>query len=97
MVNVWSLCGGITCSMSSDIVFFFVDGVVLFVAVVYVADVMGVPLAMFGVLWKNRLHLWDKKSPKHEAVLFELGGLYQQYEPKYWWFGKYNFFVLVFL
>ena len=48
--------------------------------------VLGTPLFIFGILFKNRKHLWDLNSPKHAGVKTELGGLYQQYEPKFWWF-----------
>jgi hypothetical protein len=38
------------------------------------------------VLKKNRKHLYDVNSPKHEEVLYSLGGLYSQYEERFWWF-----------
>ena len=41
---------------------------------------------MFGVLYKNRRHLFDKTSKEYERVTASLGGLYLQYEEKYWWF-----------
>ena len=48
--------------------------------------VAGVPIVIFLLLWRNRKHLHNLESPKHLEVKFELGGLYQQYEPKYWWY-----------
>ena len=48
--------------------------------------IVGIPATILQVLWKNRRHLHDAASPKHEAVLFTLGGLYSQYEPRFWWF-----------
>jgi len=30
--------------------------------------------------------LWDSKHPKHANTYFRLGGLYGNYEPRYWWF-----------
>jgi len=48
--------------------------------------VFGIPLAILMVLKKNRKHLYDVNSPKHEEVLYSLGGLYSQYEERYWWF-----------
>ena len=48
--------------------------------------VFGIPASILCVLKLNRKHLYDKTSPKHEEVMYELGGLYSQYEEKYWWF-----------
>jgi hypothetical protein len=48
--------------------------------------VIGFPLGMFLMLWKNRQHLNNPKSKKHEAVKASLGGLYLQYSDKFWWF-----------
>jgi hypothetical protein len=48
--------------------------------------VIGIPFAIFCILKKNRKHLYDTKSKKHNEVLYKLGGLYSQYEEKYWWF-----------
>ena len=48
--------------------------------------VLGIPLAIWMVLKKNRKHLYDTTSPKHQAVLYSLGGLYSQYEEEWWWF-----------
>ena len=42
--------------------------------------VLGIPLLMFLVLWKNKKHLHNTKSPKHQLVHFALGGLYSQCE-----------------
>ena len=48
--------------------------------------VLGIPVAMMVALWKNKKHLHDKDSPKHYVVHSALGGLYEQYEPRYWFF-----------
>jgi len=48
--------------------------------------VFGIPFGIFLVLRKNRKHLYDKNSPKHADVMYSLGGLYSQYEEKFWWF-----------
>ena len=48
--------------------------------------VLGIPSMMFLLLWFNRKHLFDTSSPKYAWAHTALGGLYLQYEPKYWWF-----------
>jgi len=48
--------------------------------------VIGIPLGMFFLLWHNKKHLHDASSPKHQLIQNALGGMYTQYEPKYWWF-----------
>merc|ERR1712028_96199 len=48
--------------------------------------VVGIPLVMFVLLWRNKKHLHDIKSPKHHLIKNALGGMYTQYEPPYWWF-----------
>jgi len=48
--------------------------------------ILGIPLIMFMLLWRNRKHLHDESSPKHHWVKTALGGLYVQYEADYWWF-----------
>jgi len=48
--------------------------------------VFGIPLIMFLLLWCNKKHLHDEKSPKHRLIKNALGGMYEQYEPAYWWF-----------
>ena len=48
--------------------------------------VLGTPTTIFVMLWKNVKHLHDQKSLKHEAITFELGGLFLQYEPSFWYF-----------
>merc|ERR1712028_51419 len=52
--------------------------------------VIGIPLTMFVVLWKNKKHLYveEGKEPteKQKEVEFEFGSMYTQYEPKYWYF-----------
>merc|ERR1711865_627325 len=48
--------------------------------------VLGIPLIMFLLLWHNKKHLHDETSPKHHIIKNALGGMYEQYEPSYWWF-----------
>ena len=48
--------------------------------------VIGIPFGMFLILWRNKKHLHDEASPKHHLIKNALGGMYTQYEPKYWWF-----------
>ena len=48
--------------------------------------VVGIPLMMFWLLWRNKKHLHDESSPKHYLIKNALGGMYTQYEPSYWWF-----------
>ena len=55
--------------------------------------ILGIPLFMFLMLWRNRKHLHanekDKEATKeHLAVKARYGGLYLQYEPEYWVSGK---------
>jgi hypothetical protein len=54
--------------------------------------VIGIPVTMFFLLWRNKKHLHDNASPKHHLIKNALGGMYMQYEPKYWWF---EIFLLV--
>ena len=48
--------------------------------------VIGIPASMFFLLWRNKQHLHNESSPKHLLIKNSLGGMYSQYEPKYWWF-----------
>ena len=48
--------------------------------------VIGIPASMFFLLWRNKKHLHDESSQKHHLIKNALGGMYSQYEPKYWWF-----------
>jgi hypothetical protein len=48
--------------------------------------ILGIPLLMFALLFKNRQALHDENHPQHENVYFEYGGLYSSYEQKYYWF-----------
>jgi len=50
------------------------------------ADVFGIPVAIMLTLRKNRKALFDESHPDHEKVMYSLGGLYAQYEEKFWWF-----------
>ena len=62
----------------------------LIVAVAFLfVYILGIPLAMFVVLWRNRNHLHfenesEELTKKYLAMKARLGGLYLQYEPKYW-------------
>jgi len=57
------------------------------VAIVFlIVYIVGIPFIMFMLLWWHRKHLHDVNSKKHLMVKNALGGLYLQYEPKYWWF-----------
>merc|ERR1711865_597726 len=48
--------------------------------------IVGIPLYIVILLLRNRKALHDKSHPNHDAVKYELDGLYIQYEPKYYWF-----------
>merc|ERR1711865_319190 len=52
--------------------------------------VIGVPLIMFVVLWKNKKNLYvlegTEATERQKEVEFEFGSMYTQYEPKYWYF-----------
>jgi hypothetical protein len=50
------------------------------------ADVFGIPVAIMLTLRKHRKALYDESHPEHEKVMYSLGGLYAQYEEKFWWF-----------
>ena len=59
--------------------------------------VIGVPLAVFVLLWRNRVHLFDKASPLHQAVRYKLGSLYEMYENEYYWFETVVMITKVFM
>lgn len=40
--------------------------------------VIGFPLGIFVILYRNRSDLWDPESPRHKEIKYELGGLYEQ-------------------
>tara|TARA_B110000090_G_scaffold197137_1_gene234734 strand:- start:1043 stop:1399 length:357 start_codon:yes stop_codon:yes gene_type:complete len=46
--------------------------------------VLGIPAGIWCLLRKNRQHLHDTNSKKHNETMYKLGGLYSQYEEKYW-------------
>ena len=50
--------------------------------------IIGIPCIMFLMLWRNRKHLHVKEggevTKEHLAIKAKLGGLYLQYEPRYW-------------
>ena len=59
----------------------------LTVAIVFlILFILGVPFVVFVVLFTHRKSLWDANHKEHKDTLYELGGLYDQYEPQYWWF-----------
>merc|ERR1712166_612213 len=69
------------------------DGHALYVTLSFVficIYVIGIPLIMFVVLWKNKKHLYveegQEATEKQQEVEFEFGSMYTQYEPKYWYF-----------
>ena len=58
------------------------------VAIVFLAlaiYVLGIPLLTLMVLRYNRAHLFNKDSPKHEALENSIGSLYLTYEPTYYY------------
>ena len=56
-------------------------------AAVFIAQyIVGIPLGMFVALFRNRKALYDESHPRHQDVFYELGGMYAQYEPAYYWF-----------
>jgi len=48
--------------------------------------IVGVPFSIFTALWRTRRHHHDQSSKRYQQVRFQLGSLFQQYEPRYWWF-----------
>ena len=40
--------------------------------------ILGIPLTMFMLLWRNRKHLHNEKSPKNHWIKTAFGGLYMQ-------------------
>ena len=48
--------------------------------------ILGIPITMLLLLWRNKNDLFQEDSPRHHFVKTSLGGLYTQYEPQYWWF-----------
>ena len=70
----------VDCASEKHIIF-----IILAVAFLFVY-IIGIPLIIFVVLYKNRKHMYDTSSSMHEAVRYEFGGLYEQYEQKFWWF-----------
>ena len=47
---------------------------------------IGIPVALFLALVLNREALHNDQHPRHAAVAFQLGGLYLNYEPQFYWF-----------
>ena len=52
--------------------------------------VIGIPFGMLITLWKNKKHLYVEKgqepTEKQKDIGYELGGMYMQYEPRFWYF-----------
>ena len=48
--------------------------------------ILGIPLTMLILLSRNRAALYDKSHPNHKDVYYRLGGLYSNFEQKYYWF-----------
>jgi len=55
--------------------------------------IVGIPLAMLVLLYRNRKHLHDEQSPKHHAVKNALGGLYGQCE---WCSSTFFYYFILF-
>jgi hypothetical protein len=62
----------ISCHEGEHVTYTFLAVTFLFVYV------LGIPLIMFALLWRNRKHLFDEESPKHHWVKTALGGLFVQ-------------------
>ena len=67
----------ISCYEGAHVTYSFLAVTFLFVYV------LGIPLIMFALLWRNRKHLFDEESPKHHWVKTALGGLFMQCEYLY--------------
>jgi hypothetical protein len=48
--------------------------------------IVGIPLLVLVLLFRNRRALHDASHPQHDHVVFEFGGLTSQYEKRYYWF-----------
>jgi hypothetical protein len=55
-------------------------GMVVAAIVCLIVYVIGVPVTIFGVLYKNREALHDEAHPRHKAMKFEVGGLFMNCE-----------------
>ena len=62
----------ITCHQGEHLTFIFIAAGFLCLYIV------GIPLIMFMLMWKNRKHLHDETSSRHAIVKKALGGLYSQ-------------------
>jgi|TARA_B110000091_G_scaffold214373_1_gene267345 hypothetical protein len=62
-----------------------------------VTYIFGIPAMVFILLKKNRAYLYDEKHPKYNELHHALGGLYDQYEPKYYWFEVVLIFYKMFM
>ena len=70
----------VTCGQDKHAIFLLLSIAFL---IIYCA---GIPIGVLLILWRNRKALFDEKHKRHEEVDYEYGGLYQQYEPQYWYF-----------
>jgi hypothetical protein len=48
--------------------------------------ILGTPFIITGLLFRNRRHLHDENSPKHDDINLKFGSLYMQYERNFWFF-----------
>ena len=48
--------------------------------------ILGTPFIITGLLFRNRKHLHDENSPKHDDINLKFGSLYVQYERNFWFF-----------
>ena len=46
--------------------------------------IVGIPASMLLFLVKHRKALHNPRHPRHEEIMFEFGGIYAQYEPRYY-------------
>jgi len=83
LMEDWS----VSCGVGEHIIYEMIATAAVFLYII------GIPLAMFLFLWRNRKHLHDESSPKHEHVKHMLGGLYLQCKSS---FFPILFFVIFF-
>ena len=70
--------------------------IVLIATVFLILYVVGIPLCILFLLWKNRKHLHDTKHPQHQTARFTLGAVYLQFvSGLLWFFCEFLCFVLL--
>ena len=52
--------------------------------------ILGIPMTMLVLLYRKRNALYDESHPEHKDVYYQLGGLYSNFEPRYYWFEIVN-------